>query len=188
MESERNRRISAAILAGGRSRRFGAEKSGALLEGKPLIEHVFDTLRPLADEVLLSLRTGAARPELPNAIPVYDAYRDAGPLAGIHACLQMAANPWLLVIACDLPRVRMQTLERLLDARSPESRVVLSAAVGGRLQPLCGCYHASLAGDLENALYEERFGVLDFIGTIAGVVRVDVPAEELLNVNRPEDL
>ena len=44
---------SAAVLAGGESRRFGQDKARALLGGKPLVSHVFETLETLFEDVLI---------------------------------------------------------------------------------------------------------------------------------------
>jgi molybdopterin-guanine dinucleotide biosynthesis protein A len=44
---------AAAILAGGQSRRMGTDKSFIVLDGKPLIEHVIDRLKPLAIPVII---------------------------------------------------------------------------------------------------------------------------------------
>jgi len=181
---------SAAILAGGRSSRFGTAKTDGVLDGKTLVRHVYDTVRPVAGEVLLSLGAGtdAARLDLPDAIPVYDEYRGCGPLAGIHACLGMAASPWLLVVACDLPFIQTASLDRLVGACTPSHQIVYCGAEGGQAQPLCGCYHRSLLDALDTALYEERYAVHRFLDSVLHVRRIDIPARELVNVNRPEDL
>jgi len=182
--------VSAAILAGGLSSRYGKAKSDVMLEGRTLVRHVYDAVLPVAGEVLLSLGAGtdAARLDLPDAIPVYDEYRGCGPLAGIHACLGMAASPWLLVVACDLPFIQTASLERLVAACTPSHQIVYCGAEGGQAQPLCGCYHRSLVDALGSALYEERYAVHRFLDSVLHVRRIDVPAAELVNVNRPEDL
>ena len=187
---DRETMVSAAILAGGNSSRFGTAKSEVMLGGKTLVHHIYDAVLPVADEVLLSLGAGtdAARLNLPDAIPVYDQYRDCGPLAGIHACMGMAANPWLLVVACDLPFIETASLERLVGACSPSHQIVYCGVEGGQAQPLCGCYHRSLQDALGAALYEERYAVHRFLDSVLHVRRIDIPGPELVNVNRVEDL
>ncbi len=188
MQRNIHKKTSLAILAGGKSRRFGKQKSDVDLRGKPLIRHVYDAARPVVDDVMVSLGAGGARPDLPDAILVHDIYRGSGPLAGIHACLQEASNSWMLVLACDLPCVRTETLERLILEATPGQQIIVSQAEGGQVQPLCGCYHRSLLKPLEKALFAGRFGVLRFIDSVMHVKRITVAPDELVNVNRPDDL
>jgi molybdopterin-guanine dinucleotide biosynthesis protein A len=121
-------------------------------------------------------------------IPIVDEFRECGPLAGIHACLRMATNPWLVVVACDLPFVRTDSLRKLISACDEPWAVVHAGVTGGRAQPLCGCYHRSVLDDLDRAIYEGRYGVHRFLEEVTHVRRIDLPAGELINVNRPEDL
>ena len=44
-------KLLGAILAGGRSSRFGSDKAFALLNGKPLIDHVIAALAAQTDAV-----------------------------------------------------------------------------------------------------------------------------------------
>jgi molybdopterin-guanine dinucleotide biosynthesis protein A len=190
MSDDASRSLSAAVLAGGASQRFGSAKGDALFEGRSLIEHAFEAVAPLAEEVMISL--GATADRLPSSaagmVPIVDEYRGCGPLAGIHACLRMAAHPWLLVLACDLPFVRTDSLRKLTSACAEPWVVVHAGVEGGRAQPLCGCYHRSMLEAMDQALYEGRYGVLRFLEEMTHVRRVDLPAAELINVNRPEDL
>ncbi len=188
MHSNNHLRLSLAILTGGRSTRFGAEKCNAMLRGKSLARHVYDAAIPLVDEVLLSTGAGSITPDLPEGRPVPDAYVDAGPLSGILACLKVSSNPWLLVIACDLPLITTQTLERLiLHCRSPR-QVVLCRTEQSQAQPLCACYNVSLIDALDAALGEGCYGVQRFVETLEHVVRIDVTTEEMVNINTMSEL
>ncbi len=192
MNSKNHLRLSLAILTGGRSTRFGAEKGMALLRGKTLARHVYDAAIPLVGEVLLSTGFSSQMPVLPDSRPVQDAYTDAGPLSGILACLRATLNttpnPWLLVIACDLPLITTQTLERLIEQCRSPNEVVLCQTEEGQAQPLCACYNVSLIEALDAALGDERYGVQRFVETLSHVVRINVPAEELVNINTMEEL
>ena len=42
-----------AIIAGGKATRFGSDKAAALLNGRPLIEHVADGLREQVDALIV---------------------------------------------------------------------------------------------------------------------------------------
>jgi molybdopterin-guanine dinucleotide biosynthesis protein A len=47
---------SIIILCGGRSRRMGKDKGSLVLNGKPMLMHVLDTIKGIVDEIVLVLR------------------------------------------------------------------------------------------------------------------------------------
>ena len=173
---------------GGQSSRFGSEKYLAELNGVPLIEHVYRAASGLVDEVLISVGSEEKELKLPHDRAVVDSIPGAGPLEGIHACMGAASNDWLLILACDLPFVTTVTLTKLIQKAKEPNQIVMCRSEDGQTQPLCGCYHSSLLPVLETALQEERFGVLRFIDSVSNVVQLEVPKEELRNINRPDDL
>lgn len=188
MSKSESTRITGAILAGGSARRFGQEKCSALLDGKPLVRHVYDAMRPLVDEILLSTGPSPGPTFDLDAIPVIDLMDDAGPLSGIAACLEAAAHPWLLVVACDLPRITGNTLSRMIHAAQLPHQVVLLRSEKGRTQPLCACYHRSILDSMRLALEEGHYGVHLFLDTLQHVHELPALDSELLNINRPGDL
>ncbi|GMQ82995.1 MAG: molybdenum cofactor guanylyltransferase MobA [Rhodothermia bacterium] len=188
MNDRRESKISLGLLVGGQSARFGSEKYRAELNGVPLIEHVYRAARGLVDEVLLSVGSGEKEIDLPHDRIVVDTLPGAGPLAGIHACMSEASNDWLLILACDLPFVTGETLTRLIQKAKEPNRIVMCRSRDGQTQPLCCCYHCSLMPLLESAIREERFGVHQFVDSVSNVVELEVPSEELRNINHPDDL
>ncbi|WP_288457553.1 NTP transferase domain-containing protein, partial [uncultured Sphingomonas sp.] len=80
-------RILGAVLAGGRSSRFGSDKALATWRDTALIDHALDSLSPHVADLLVVGR-GAARvrtaPDLPHP--------DLGPLGGIAGALAVAAR------------------------------------------------------------------------------------------------
>ena len=180
--------VTGAILAGGRSTRFGEKKASFFFKGVSLIEHVYRALDPLVDELLISTgRDPDGVLEIPGRT-IADDYENAGPLAGVAACLRAASHDWLLVVACDLPLITTQTLARLVSAARFPRQVVILRSASGRTQPLCACYHGSVLEPLVKALDGERFGVQRFVESLEHTGVVEAPDTELLNVNRPEDI
>jgi len=75
-----------AIIAGGQSSRFGADKAEALLNGRTLIEHVADGLRAQCDSVIICGRAWGdwiSLADWPSA--------GLGPLGGLSAALHYGA-------------------------------------------------------------------------------------------------
>lgn len=178
--------VSGLILAGGASRRFGTDKARHPIEGTPMIQRVYGAVAPLVSDVFVSVRPTTAPLPIP-ATPVVDRY-EAGPLAGLHAGLQAATTPWVLAVACDLPLLTRDVLDRLIAARDEEARPVVSRTPDGRLQPLCACYPASAADTAEHLIHRDSRALHALLDALRPLHMIDVPAEPLRNVNRKRDL
>lgn len=90
-----------AILAGGRSSRFGSDKALALLDGRALIDRVAERLRPQVAALVVIGRDHpgfACAPDRPAP--------DLGPLGGLAGALHHAAThgfTHVLSVPCDAP-------------------------------------------------------------------------------------
>jgi molybdenum cofactor guanylyltransferase len=136
------RRLTAVILAGGRSSRFGRDKLVEPLDGRPLIQHAIDAVRPLAAEMLVvgapAATSGAASP-LPDDIAlVHDPVAFEGPLVGLLAGLGAASGPIILVVGGDMPSLLGTVLESMVSELegSAVEAVVLEHAGRARSLPM----------------------------------------------------
>ncbi len=186
--------LSAAVLCGGRSLRFGSDKALARVGGRSLVDRVVDSLAS-AHEILL---VGRDYP-LAGVRHVADVRQGAGPLAGLEAALEAARGPWVAVAACDLPCLTpefWQLLSRHAADAGAEAVAVRDDA--GRFEPLAALYLRTLlprvrarldAGerDLQGLLLD-----LHGVGALATVSSAEVETAcgsgVLRNVNRPDDL
>lgn len=91
------RRISAGILAGGKSKRMGEDKARLWHGGETFLAHLLRELREF-DEVLLSVEDRRAWADAPCRV-VEDQLPDFGPVEGIYQLLRAARNPYVLVTA-----------------------------------------------------------------------------------------
>lgn len=129
--------VTLAVLAGGASTRMGRNKALLPVRGRPLIAHIIERLRPLADEVIVVARDAALYAFL--GVPVAtDRYPGIGPLAGLHAALAEAHGDLVALVACDMPFVKREVFAHLI-ALAPGVDVVMPR-VGGREEPLHAVY------------------------------------------------
>lgn len=126
---------TAVILAGGDSRRMGQDKAMLPLHGKPLLQHVSESMTQLFPVVIVSVRGPRAGLDLPQ---VCDALSDGGPLAGLAAALGHIETPWLFAVGCDMPFVSPGVMAVLADRRDGHQAVV--PVVQGHPQPLAAFY------------------------------------------------
>jgi len=178
------------ILIGGRSRRMGRPKHLIELDGATWLEHAVDKLAPLVDQVVLS---GAGQvPASLAALPrIPDVTGLAGPLAGILAVMRWQPVASWLVMACDLPNVRIDSLQWLLESRRPGVHAILPDLHGdGRIEPLLAWYDYRSRLLLEEVAASGSLRISHLAGK-RGVCHFQ-PPEHLhpswCNVNTPDEL
>jgi molybdopterin-guanine dinucleotide biosynthesis protein A len=94
--------LTAAILAGGKSSRMGANKALITFRGTPMIDAVIGAVRPIAAEIIIVADDGAPYAPLRLAV-VPDIHPDRGPLGGLHAALNASLTEDILLLSCDIP-------------------------------------------------------------------------------------
>ena len=94
--------LTLAIQAGGESRRMGRDKALLPFLGEPMIVRLLNRLARIADEVLVT----SNRPEdyrFLGLTPIPDLLPGFGALGGLYTALNAAGNPYVAVVACDMP-------------------------------------------------------------------------------------
>ena len=142
-----NTDLSAMILTGGASSRFGSDKSQALLGSQSLIEYLLAGLPPEIEIVLVG-------PHLPRTSrPVRYARENpsgGGPVAAIHAGLDLIHSEFVAIIATDMPFAHR--LLEVLIANLPETEdATIPLDSEGVRQTLASLYRAE---SLRRALAE----------------------------------
>ena len=188
--------VSALVLAGGRSRRFGGDKLGAEVGGRPLLERAIVAAAAVATEVLVV--TGPdGRPDLPDGVRlVRDETAFEGPLAGCLAGLLEAREPLVLVVGGDMPALQpavLSLLIRALEVTSVDASVLEHL---GRARPLPMALRTGTGTAMTRQLLADRERRL---GAILERLRVrvvpeiewrplDPAARSLFDIDAPADL
>lgn len=149
-------RVSAIILAGGRSSRMGRNKAELIWNGEKLIEHQVHKLRSLGiEDIIIS---GYPVPVEGTRFAA-DKYPLKGPLGGVHAGLLAAANPHCLVMSVDTPLLPEETLSALIDTHIISSSNITVLAHGDNIEPLMGVYERWLSGIADQILQTDETSV-----------------------------
>jgi molybdopterin-guanine dinucleotide biosynthesis protein A len=106
-----HRPLTGVLLVGGASRRFGAPKALALLDGETLAARGRRVLSEACEEVLVVGKAG----ELPFEV-IDDGADVRAPIAGVVAGLRAAAHDVAVFLPVDCPRITAEILRRLGDA------------------------------------------------------------------------
>lgn len=106
--------LTVVIQAGGESQRMGENKALLSFLGFPLIQRVVERVRPLAAELMITTNQ-PERFEFLQLPLVADIYSGRGALVGLHTALSAASQPYVAVVACDMPFVSTELLAYQLD-------------------------------------------------------------------------
>jgi molybdopterin-guanine dinucleotide biosynthesis protein A len=131
--------VSAAILAGGRARRFGGADKASLPVGRArIIDRQLAALSAVADDIRI-VANDRDRYRATGVRVIADAIANAGPLGGIYTALIDARHDRVVILACDLPFVTGALLQRLVSECTGGVEAVVPRSARG-LEPLCAVY------------------------------------------------
>jgi molybdenum cofactor guanylyltransferase len=179
-------KFSGAVLAGGKSIRFGSDKARFVYQGKPMMQWVLDSLEDADERFII-----ANKPYDEFAPGVYpDLLPYPTPLSGIHSALVHAQHDWVAVAACDMPFLT-RGYWSLLQEHCTNTRAVVVRSEG-RLEPLAAFYHKELQHDIEAQLQQDQKAVHLFLQSVEAKVldsaSLNVPRHTFDNFNRLEDV
>ena len=170
--------VTGAVLAGGRSLRFGSNKASAAWGGSTLVESVSDSLAGLFRVQLIVVKAPGTLNHLarPDRRIVPDSFAKHHTLGGIHAALTATATERVFVCACDMPFLRPSLIEKLCDASAGYDAVV--PVWQDHLQPLCAVYSKSCLPAIDRLLSEGRLRVRDLFPRVRARVLSETEVEE----------
>jgi molybdopterin-guanine dinucleotide biosynthesis protein A len=166
--------ILGAIIAGGRSSRFGGDKGAAELGGLALIDHIAQGLRAQVDDMVIVGRAWGPLVSIADRPAP-----DHGPLGGLCAALHHAhalGHEYVLCASCDTVPVP----DHLAKLLSPAPAVVEG-------QWLLGYWPAALADSLDDWLLSQDDRSMRGWMRNAGARLVSLP-QLFVNINTPDDL
>ncbi|MBF2026924.1 MAG: molybdenum cofactor guanylyltransferase [Oscillatoriales cyanobacterium C42_A2020_001] len=199
-----NGSLSAIVLAGGQSSRMGQDKAHILIQGIPLLRRTCEVALQCSSQVfVVTSRVEGYRSLLPDRCQliqerfVSNESSPHGPLVGFSQGLLLVQTVWVLLLACDLPYLQADILQRWMaqiDDKEEVSAWLPQTEHGW--EPLCGFYQTAC---LQSLLLFIQQGGRSFQSWLAGeVVRAIAfssdPVQQqqerrmLFNCNTPEDL
>lgn len=190
------------LLAGGQSRRMGGgDKCLMELDGRAMLAHVIDRLRPQVSRLVLNANGDPARfkafglPVTPDPVDGF-----VGPLGGVLAGLKWARAHapdarFVATAASDTPFFPDDLVARLATAIDFRDGWIALARSGDRVHPVFGLWPVSLADDLDHAVrVEDLHKVLVWVDRHPNVEVAFDPhpvdggfVDPFFNANTPED-
>ena len=135
-------KITAIILAGGKSQRMGKDKGLLNLNGKTFIKHICDALQPIVGSNILIV-SGSKEYDALGFTRVEDIIENKGPVGGLYTALAASKTKVNLVLSVDVPLVSKELLEWILKNHD-ETYMVTQTKSGDKTSPLIGVYDRSM--------------------------------------------
>ena len=198
--------LTAIILAGGMSRRMGQDKALIPIQGQPMLRQVCQVALACTPQVWIvtpwpqryqSIVPISCRFITETPLSAADAASLAtsqtmnhGPLIGFAQGLAQVQTDWVLLLACDLPRldaVVIQQWMQQLDQVPPSAIALLSHQPQG-WEPLCGFYRRTCLASLQNFIAAGGRSFQQWLNQETVQQLPGVDAEMLMNCNTPTDL
>jgi molybdenum cofactor guanylyltransferase len=162
-------KLTAIVLAGGKSTRMGTDKALIPIQGVPMLQFICRIAEACAEKVyvvtpwqeryqhLLPPKSQFIQ-EVPLPGETGNEPRTHGPLVGFAQALVYVETEWVLLLACDLPNLQLEVLQKWaveLD-RVPQEAIASLVQKDNRWEPLCGFYRRRCLPELNQ--YIEQGG------------------------------
>lgn len=179
--------MKALILTGGKSSRMGEDKASLKIGGVTQLDRIVSLIRPLTDEIFLSVAHDDTRDHLLPALP--DLEPSPGPLGGLQAAFAHDDQSNWLVIACDLPLIQGSDLQALVEHHEgARDATCFLNPLDDHPEPLCAVYAPSTGPKLAAVLEKNQRCARRFMTSLDRVDLAPGDSKALLNLNRPEHL
>lgn len=193
--------MSAIVVAGGVSKRFGQDKALVKLADKPLVSYVVDKALSAVDNVTVVVNSEAQKRRIAEVISkkarIMVDYADIQtPLVGALTGFEAAQAEYAILLACDTVFLSPEILSLILEV-STNRNAAIPRWPNGNIEPLHAAYHVPTAAKAAEAAIEN--GKLDmrtmvdnmrnvrYISTMV-LRQLDPKLTTFFNINSPNDL
>ncbi|OKH16619.1 molybdenum cofactor guanylyltransferase [Fischerella major NIES-592] len=160
-------RLTAIVLAGGKSTRMGRDKALITIEDVPMLKRICQIAETCTEQVyvvtpwperyqhLLPPKSQFIQ-ELPLPDETGNELKTHGPLVGFAQGLTQVTTDWVLLLACDLPKLRVEVLQEWISRlqQVPEEAIAVLVYRNNRWEPLCGFYRRRCLPELNKYIQQ----------------------------------
>jgi len=188
--------ILGVILAGGKSRRFGEDKSKIKLGNKTLLEHVIDKVKKEFSELLIISNNQNYRFTSKRIFLVQDFIKgQLGPLIGVLSAMKWVElnkknYKWIATFPCDTPFFDIKIIECLKIKSFETKKKLVFLKSAEKRHNIFGLWSLDLKEILENDIHNNIRKVeiwADKIGS--DIINIEKGKfDSFLNINTKDDL
>ena len=186
--------VTGVLLAGGKSRRMGADKRYLVVGEQTLLERGLAVLSSIFQEVLVVIAQDSPPLDV-DARVVRDLVPDCGSLGGLYTGLTQATTPYIFVVACDMPFLDQAVISQFTSRRTTAD--IVMAKLAARLHPMHALYGKGCLPAMEQMILARQFKIQEIVShaslqvryvTEADLLTIDPSGRSFHNVNTPADL
>ena len=187
--------ILPVVLAGGKSQRFGEDKSQAKLGAKTLIDYILSELIDEFNEVLIVANYPIKHLLSDKIKKIEDFKKDLGPLGGIFSAMKWARDKdksykWIASFPSDTPFFKKTILDNFFEKVNEKESQLFFMKSNKKRHNIFGLWSIDLIDQLEKDLEDGSRKVEEWANNI-GVKTINMSFEKndpFFNINTKEDL
>ena len=189
-------KILGVVLAGGKSSRFGADKSEAILGNKNLISHILDKIIFKFDKILVVANHKINFNENEKINLISDYHKDLGPLGGIYSAMKWIKDnnkpyDWIISLPTDTPFFETEIIDEFFKKTNEKEKKLFFMKSNNKRHNIFGLWSLDLYKELEKDLLENNERKVETWANKTGVETININFEgrdPFFNINTAEDL
>ena len=187
--------ILGAVLAGGKSQRFGEDKSQVKLGDKLLIDYILSEVIEEFKEILVVSNSLIDFRKSEKITVIEDIKKNLGPLGGVLTAMKWVKNnnkdyKWISTFPADTPFFKHSILQKFLQDIQPEESKLFFIKSNNTRHNIFGLWSIDLLDKLEEDLNKGERKVEVWANSI-GVKTINIEFQNedpFFNINTKEDL
>ena len=189
--------ILAVVLAGGKSERFGFDKSQAKLGNKTLIEHVLNKIKPFFENKLIVTKNSLEDIDTQNIEIINDCIKGhLGPLVGVLSAMKWAEKKlpqinWIITFPCDTPFFDNKIINEFKKKTKLSESLLYFAISKKRRHNIFGLWSLKLLKTLENDIIKNNHRKVEVWADKIGMKNINIKNDNFdsfFNINTKSDL
>ena len=188
--SENN--ILGVVLAGGKSKRFGEDKSTIKLNDKTLIEHTLDKIKSKLNKIIIVSNDKV----LKNYITINDCIDgQLGPLVGVLSAMKWINDNnysynWIITFPCDTPFFNISIIDKFVEVSKLNDSLLYFAKSEEKRHNIFGLWSLKLIETLEMDIVKNNHRKVEKWADKIGVKTINISYKEVdpfFNINTKDD-
>jgi molybdenum cofactor guanylyltransferase len=187
--------ILGVVLAGGKSQRFGEDKSQVKLGAKLLIDYILSEITGEFNKILIVSNSSIDFKHSDKISVIKDIKKNLGPLGGVLTAMKWVKHnnkdyKWILTFPVDTPFFKRTILQKFLQDIQPEESKLFFIKSNNTRHNIFGLWSVDLMEKLEEDLNKGERKVEVWANSI-GVKTVNIEFQNedpFFNINTKEDL
>ena len=190
-----NNNILPVVLAGGKSMRFGNNKSQAQLKGKILIDYILSEIINDFREVIIVANDPIEHLSSDKITKIVDFKKNLGPLGGVFSAMKWVKDndkkyQWIVTFPSDTPFFKNKIMNSFLNKINEKESELFFMKSNEKRHNIFGLWSMDLIDQLEKDLETGSRKVEKWANSI-GVKTINMSFEKedpFFNINTKEDL